>query len=939
MNNKTIKWLSFATVACIIALVGFLRFKIKSDERSSLMEFYLLNTKERVEQFMRNSYTTCLTIAMTINDEGEPENFEEVACELINHNTEIDLVQLVPNGIITNVYPLEGNEATLGYNILGTTIEPSISIEAHKTKEENKVFFSGPLPLIQGGIGIVGRIPVTKNNEFWGFSAVVMKLETFLEVTGISSWNNEKFKVQFSKIDPLTGEELFFVADNPKPFNYKYVLTEIPNERWRFYVIDDSPSDFIFEILMEAIFLLLIFVILIKAVNHFFTKSDRLEETVTAQSQKIIENEKLFEVIFNEAAIGILKIEVENCQIKLTNHHFNDMLGYEFNDLNQLVFKSLIPYERYHDIEYLINKIIIGESKYFNTEIQFIHKNGSLIWFNLSVSGITNQSNEVDHILVIVENINTRKVAENSKVEILERYESLFYNSPIPMWEEDFSQIKLFLKTFGLDGMNKDEITNYIKLHPEIVQKSIEYLKVIDVNDSCLTLHQAKNKEELLHAIPSIFPESAFEAFVEQLVCVALNENQFSTQTTTLTLDGVLKHINFRWNVMKGYEDNYSRVIITTEDITESKRHQDLLLSSQEKISELVNAIDGVVWECKGIDFTPVFVSEKVFDILGYTSKEWLSCQHFWQELIHPDEKESIIEEFHTRCIEGTNFSQEYRLKTKNNAFIWVRDYISVNYKNDKLYSVRGIMVDITKFKEIQYDLSRSHEILFKQNKRLLNFSHIVSHNLRSHSANILAISHLLEKSCDSEEKEEYYNMIVDIAQQLNHTLSNLNQLTHNDENNEINTEVFDLKHSIDEAIIVQKNRIQEMGAQIYNHVPESFLINFNGAYLESIIYNLLSNALKFRDPNKVCIVVFKAFKQDETIIMEISDNGLGIQLNDDNKDKVFHMHKVFHRNISTSGLGLFMVKNQMEAMGGSIDVESEVGVGTKFILTFRSLF
>ncbi|MFN4199350.1 MAG: hypothetical protein ACK4FS_10025, partial [Flavobacterium sp.] len=68
------RWLSITIVVLTIAVVGFLRFKIKSDERSNLMEFYLLNIKERVEQTMRNSYTTCLTIAMTINDEGQPEN-------------------------------------------------------------------------------------------------------------------------------------------------------------------------------------------------------------------------------------------------------------------------------------------------------------------------------------------------------------------------------------------------------------------------------------------------------------------------------------------------------------------------------------------------------------------------------------------------------------------------------------------------------------------------------------------------------------------------------------------------------------------------------------------------------------------------------------------------------------------------------------------------
>lgn len=929
------KWLSVVVIILVIITVAFMRFTIKEEERSNLMNFYLLNTKERVEQTLRNSYTTCLTIAMTINDQGEPENFEEVARELLKHNTEVDIIQLVPQGIIQYVYPLEGNEAALGYDILGKTISPSISIEAQKTKDENRVLFSGPLPLIQGGTGIVGRIPVTKNNKFWGFSAVVIKMSTFLEVTGISSWENEKYNVQFSKINPISGEEVFFIENNQRPDTCKHVKSDLTNEGWRLYIIEKNNTDFIYELFLEALFLLTILLFLLRAVNQFFKKSDSLEKTIIIQNQKIIENEKLFEAIFNEAAIGILKMDVKNQNILLANHHVCSMLGYDRDHLLNICFSELCLSEKSECDTSELQKIRDKKLKYFTSEKQFKHNNGSLIWVNLSVTGLTNVQNEVDHYLVIIENINERKIVEAKNEEIRKRYESLFHDSPVPMWEEDFSEIKSYLNTLQIKGFSKHEVENYFYDNLHILQNCIEKLKIIEVNRACLFLHDASSKEELLKNISTIFPESAIDAFVQQLVCIHFNELHFSSETTTLTLDGTLKYINFRWNVMRGYEDTYGRVIITTEDITENKNQETLIISSQEKISSLLNDIDGIVWECEGDDFKSVFVSEKVKAILGYSTQEWMADYNFWQNRIHPDENESIVKEFYKRCNKDENFTQEYRIKAKDDSYVWVRDYVSVTLKEDKVRSVRGIMVEITKFKEIQEDLSKSHEILFNQNKRLLNFSHIVSHNLRSHSSNILAISHLIEKTSCPDEKEEYYLMIKDVADQLNHTLGNLNQLTVGNPENEINKSQLSLYQAIEEAINNQKQVISNIDAVVQNTVTNDVVISFNDAYFESIVYNLLSNALKFRNPNKRCEVIFRAERIKNAIILEIEDNGLGINLEGNKKDKLFNMHRVFHRTISSSGLGLFMVKNQMEAMGGTIDVETKVGIGTKFILTF----
>ncbi|MBJ7428708.1 MAG: ATP-binding protein, partial [Bacteroidia bacterium] len=113
--------------------------------------------------------------------------------------------------------------------------------------------------------------------------------------------------------------------------------------------------------------------------------------------------------------------------------------------------------------------------------------------------------------------------------------------------------------------------------------------------------------------------------------------------------------------------------------------------------------------------------------------------------------------------------------------------------------------------------------------------------------------------------------------------------------------------------------------------------VNFNAAYLESIIYNLISNAIKYskKDNKQQSFIQVSSEIINNKIVLSILDNGIGIDLIK-NKDKLFGMYKTFHDNEDARGIGLFITKNQIEAMGGTIDVFSELGLGTTFKITFK---
>lgn len=104
-------------------------------------------------------------------------------------------------------------------------------------------------------------------------------------------------------------------------------------------------------------------------------------------------------------------------------------------------------------------------------------------------------------------------------------------------------------------------------------------------------------------------------------------------------------------------------------------------------------------------------------------------------------------------------------------------------------------------------------------------------------------------------------------------------------------------------------------------------------AYIDSLFFNLLSNAIKYRDPERDPIITISAKRKNKEVEICIEDNGLGIDI-ELHKDRLFGMYKTFHKHKDSKGIGLYITKNQVEAMNGTIKVESTVGKGTKFLIS-----
>ena len=235
---------------------------------------------------------------------------------------------------------------------------------------------------------------------------------------------------------------------------------------------------------------------------------------------------------------------------------------------------------------------------------------------------------------------------------------------------------------------------------------------------------------------------------------------------------------------------------------------------------------------------------------------------------------------------------------------------------------------DITTRKESERFLSES-------NNRLQNFTYIVSHNLRSHSTNIQSLLEIFIKQSHEFADNPFIRQMHQSSLNLSETILNLNEVISIANNKDILLQPINLLQTLQAALSNVSQIITDAGVHILLHVSPELTLLGQPAYTDSIMLNFITNAIKYRSPDRLPTITFTASEQQDNIILAIKDNGLGLDLTKYGS-RLFGMYKTFHRNKDSKGIGLFISKNQIEAMGGKIEVTSEVNVGSTFSLYFK---
>ncbi len=235
---------------------------------------------------------------------------------------------------------------------------------------------------------------------------------------------------------------------------------------------------------------------------------------------------------------------------------------------------------------------------------------------------------------------------------------------------------------------------------------------------------------------------------------------------------------------------------------------------------------------------------------------------------------------------------------------------------------------------EANLEIRENTDLLIYQNKQLVDFCNIITHNLRSPMRNITTLLDFIDNAKNESEKQEILEKLRPVTRNMNQTFDELLESLKVRQDLEIKSERLKFQDCLTRAIAGLGSEISSTGATITANFSKAPEVVYPPKYLHSIFHNLISNALKYSSPERNPIITLESKKSGDRIIFSIKDNGLGIDL-EKNGAKLFMLGKVFHQHRDAKGFGLFITKTQVEAMKGKIRVESEPGKGTTFIIEF----
>ena len=325
-------------------------------------------------------------------------------------------------------------------------------------------------------------------------------------------------------------------------------------------------------------------------------------------------------------------------------------------------------------------------------------------------------------------------------------------------------------------------------------------------------------------------------------------------------------------------------------------------------------------------------LSREAYDIFELQDRIKLSIEDI-VSFFEPQYRDAINNAIENITQYSQPFDLELLFRTARNNQIWLRARgIAVIDEYGHCVTARCVFQNIDYIKKKEFDVQNAVNLLSDQNKRLQNFAYIVSHNLRSHTGNLQFMVNLHDKTDVQDDKKEIFAHIKSISESLKTTIDHLSEIV------KIQTEIgkerkrLSFETVFKNVMSVLENNIESTQADIgydFSKAPE---INYIPAYLESIFQNLLTNALKYRRPGIKPVIKCHTEKVGSNIYLYFEDNGLGIDM-ERYGDNVFGMYKTFHNHPEAKGIGLFITRNQIEALGGTISVESKVNSGTKFTI------
>ena len=619
----------------------------------------------------------------------------------------------------------------------------------------------------------------------------------------------------------------------------------------------------------------------------FFFINDITEQVIS--KKKIEKSETQYRRIVETAQEGIWLLD-ENSKTTFVNRKMCEILEYsEAEMLGKTNFSFMVESSKEQALTALGRR---REGIAENLEYKFITKNGKHVVAKVSANPIFDDAGKFKGSLGMVSDITEKKHLE----ELLAKSNRL---ARIGSWEIDVVKGTVFWS----------DITKEIReAEPDFVP---------DLSTGIGFFTEGENKKIISQRVEQCMEKGI--PWDEEL--------QFTT------FKGNLKWVRTIGEAVF-INGKCSKIYGSFQDITERKNAAEKVLRSEAKLNVAQHIAEVGSWEVDILTGEHSW-SDEFFRILSIP-KDATPSRNLFLEYVHPEDREGSLKIITEAFSRNENSSFHFRF-TRNNGEL---GYASSEWRFEfdttglPLY-IHGILRDLTKEKKAEIERQKMISDLNQRNKDLEQFSYIISHNLRSPVANIIGLTEELKDESHSEEIKKMLsealssdaNRLENVIADLNTILQTKTEITERKEEVVLSELALNIELSISDLIQKEEVTIKTDFSAI-----DSF--NTIKSYLQSIFYNLISNSIKYRQPNVCPIIEISSQLKKNKLILQFKDNGSGIDL-ERKGDQIFGLYKRFHADTEGKGMGLYMVKTQVETLGGKISVTSKVNKGTVFTIEF----
>ncbi len=284
-----------------------------------------------------------------------------------------------------------------------------------------------------------------------------------------------------------------------------------------------------------------------RIVGASFIARDLSEERMVEASLR--ESDERIRHTFEQAAVGIAHVGPDGRLLRV-NQKFCSILGYSQTELLTKTFQTITHPEDVAGNVVLLRQMLAGERSSFSLEKRYIRKDGAIVWADLSVSLVRGTEGTPTYFISVLQDISLRKEAEQALNESEARFRGLFENSPISLWEQDFSGVKE-----AIDRLRKQGVTDFrthFEQRPGEVITCLAQVRLLAMNRASLDLYGAKTVDELLAGLDRLVPPEGYPLFLEELIWIAEGRTSFVWEGVNQRLSGERIHIRLHWSAGAG---------------------------------------------------------------------------------------------------------------------------------------------------------------------------------------------------------------------------------------------------------------------------------------------------------------------------------------------------------------------------------------------------